>query len=89
MLVKELKKKPGRHCKLGSPNFYGFAGFPPAVPFISIYVYRTGYVLRLLIKVVISYPVIAIIQYKRHVIGKVRHLERENQGCPDSPGAPR
>ena len=27
------------------PELYGLAGFPPAVPFISIYVYRTGYVL--------------------------------------------
>jgi hypothetical protein len=68
---------------LAARAFNGFAGFPPAVPFISIYVYHTGYVLHLLIKVVISYPVIAIIQYKRRVIGKVRHLERENQGYPD------
>jgi hypothetical protein len=55
---------------------------PPAVPFINIYVCQTGYVFRLLIKVVISYPVIAIIRHKRRVISKVRHLERENQGYP-------
>jgi hypothetical protein len=83
----ETKKESGCHCRevwsLGSPNFYGLAGFPPAVPFISFYVHHTGYVYVILKdKIFLGYPVIAIIQRKRRVIGKARDLESKNQDCP-------
>jgi hypothetical protein len=72
----------GRFGSYAARTFTVLLVFPPAVPFISIYVYRTGYVFGVLSKVAIGYPVIAIIQRKRRVIGKIRHLERQNQGCP-------